>query len=159
MTAKERDEIPTKYFGLPEKEMFPMPDANHVEAAERDLDRADITSEEKSKVEREIKKRKKQLGMEVKKSFISENDKSGLQKAIDQIGITPIAEKYYPKGMRVLQCQIHGAYMAHYTDPNPVCPTCMTITNCSEGNGTTATEMEHYIDLRDMCSPTMNPHN
>ena len=82
---------------------------------------------------------------------------SALQKAVDQIGAMGINERYAPKGMKLFNCEIHGAYLGHYTDPNPLCPLCHAAT--AGGNGTTATQVEHFIDVRDMVAPPTNPHD
>jgi len=74
-------------------------------------------------------------------------DITRIQKSIEQIGLETVT-KYLPKGMKLCQCDMHGGYLAHYTDKNPLCPLCQVATNA--GNGTTASEVELYIDLHDM---------
>lgn len=83
---------------------------------------------------------------------------SNLQKAIDQIGQEVILERYQPKGMKLHFCQIHGAFLSHYSDKNPECTTCREMMASNEGNGTTATQVEHFINIRDMIAPPHNPH-
>lgn len=78
------------------------------------------------------------------KAMVKE-DKNGLQKAIDQIGEIGVL-RYLPKGLKLHNCDIHGKYLAHYKQDNPLCPLCPAPTG--NGNGTTATEVEHLIELR-----------
>lgn len=86
-------------------------------------------------------------------------DPSGLQKAIDQVGMDCVKERYLPRGMKLCDCPIHGAYLAHYTDDKMECPACAAIANANNGgNGTTATQVEHLINVRDMVAPQTNPH-
>lgn len=85
-------------------------------------------------------------------------DKNNLQKAIDQVGLEAVV-RYLPKGMSLHNCTMHGKYLAHYTTPADklTCPLCNFPTQ--DGNGTTATEVEHYIDIRDAVAPPHNPHS
>ncbi|MMZ43585.1 hypothetical protein D1872_51450 [compost metagenome] len=83
-------------------------------------------------------------------------DKNTIQKSIDQIGLSAV-ERYLPKGMRIHPCDIHGHFLAHYTDENPICPLC--IKHNPQAEGTNATDVELYIDLRDSIRPPTNPHN
>jgi hypothetical protein len=83
-------------------------------------------------------------------------DKNGLQKSIDQIGLEGVV-KYLPKGMKLHPCDLHGHFLSHYSDTNPTCPLCISHSPVAEG--VTATEVEHYIDIRDMIAPAHNPHN
>ena len=85
-------------------------------------------------------------------------DPNGLQKAVDQIGIVCIREKYEPKGFKVCNCEVHGYYLAPAGEENPQCPRCQEVVEVPGGNGTTATEVEHYINVRDMVVPPTNPH-
>lgn len=78
-----------------------------------------------------------------------------LQKAIDQLGEVTV-QRYLPKGMKINNCDIHGGFLSHYSDPNPLCPLC--IVPETKANGTDATDMEHYIDLKDAIAPGTNPH-
>ena len=77
-------------------------------------------------------------------------DKSVLSKAIDDIGLSAVA-RYLPKGYKIYPCDIHGHFLAHYTDREPVCPLC--IHHDPVADGVTATQIEHYIDLRDGINP------
>ena len=71
-----------------------------------------------------------------------------IQKAIDQIGLAGVA-KYLPKGMKLHTCEMHGMYLQHYTQSTPSCPACAHWASLNGGNGTTATEIEHFIDVKD----------
>lgn len=73
--------------------------------------------------------------------------KNGLQKSIDQIGEFNTL-RYLPKGMKICNCDVHGSYLAHYKTENPTCPLCPL--QDPSANGTNATEMEHYIDIKDV---------
>lgn len=77
-------------------------------------------------------------------------DKTGLQKAIDQLGLDAV-QRYLPKGMKINNCDMHGSYLSHYTQDQPICPLCITHNPAAEG--TTATEVEHYLDIRDGINP------
>lgn len=73
--------------------------------------------------------------------------KSILDMVMSQIG--PVA-RYLPKGMRIMNCDMHGSYLAHYKSKEPVCPVCKDMVpdpNNNQGNGPTASEVEHYIDI------------
>ena len=83
-------------------------------------------------------------------------DPSALQKAVDQIGVMGINDRYAPRGMKVYFCEIHGAYLSPIGEQNPTCPLCQAAT--TNGNGTTATQVEHFINVRDMVAPPTNPH-
>lgn len=72
-------------------------------------------------------------------------DRNHIQKAIDQIGLESIS-RYLPKGYKLCPCDLHGAYLTHYTAKEPLCPLCI---KTGGGEGVTATQVEHYIDLRD----------
>jgi hypothetical protein len=75
-------------------------------------------------------------------------DSNGLQKAIDQLGELTVA-RYLPKGMKLHPCLVHGHFLAHYKDANPVCPLCIPSTESGNGNGTTSEEVELFINLKD----------
>jgi hypothetical protein len=78
-----------------------------------------------------------------------------IQKSIDQIGQETVA-RYLPRGMKLHPCDIHGYFLSHYKDSNPTCPLC--ISHDATADGTTATQVEHYINLRDVLAPPHNPH-
>jgi hypothetical protein len=79
-----------------------------------------------------------------------------IQKAINQLGEITVG-RYLPKGAKLHDCDMHGKYLAHYTDSSALCPMC--IKHDPRAEGTTATEVELYIDLRDMLAPATNPHS
>ena len=70
---------------------------------------------------------------------------SGLQKSIDQLGME-LVTRYLPKGMKIHPCDLHGHYLAHYKEPDPVCPLCI---KTGGGEGTSATDIEHWINIKD----------
>ena len=75
--------------------------------------------------------------------------KTGLQQTIDQIGLGAVL-KSIPSGYKLSNCEMHGRYMAA---PNtqascPICPP------TPPANGTDASTIEHYIDIKDAISPT-----
>lgn len=79
---------------------------------------------------------------------------NGLQKAIDQIGIDAVS-KAIPAGSRIGMCDIHGAYMVH-SNSELVCPVCPST---PPANGESATDIEHYIDIREAVGiDGTNPH-
>lgn len=92
----------------------------------------------------------------VGKSMTTTNEKNAIQKSIDQIGLEATV-RYLPKGMKLYPCDIHGHYLAHYTDRMALCPLC--IEHNPEAEGTTATQVEHFIDIRDAIAPPTNPHS
>lgn len=69
-------------------------------------------------------------------------NKSMLDMVMSQIG--PVS-RYLPRGMEICQCEIHGSYLSHYKAKDKACPVCKE--SVSTGNGSTATQVEHYIDL------------
>jgi hypothetical protein len=75
-------------------------------------------------------------------------DKNGLQKAIDQIGKDAVI-KAIPMGSRIGMCDLHGAYMVH-SSSELCCPICPAT---PPANGETPTEVEHYIDLKNLLDP------
>ena len=79
--------------------------------------------------------------------------KSNLHKALSEV-VGQIGERYLPRGMKLYDCHIHGLFLAHYTTPadKVICPICAIPTQ--NGNGTTATQIEHYIDLKHGIDPT-----
>lgn len=82
------------------------------------------------------------------------DNKSGLQKAIDQIGEDAV-RKSIPLGAKIGMCDLHGAYMVNIGS-EMVCPICPTV---PEPNGTNATDIDHYIDVKEFVDPTsgINP--
>jgi hypothetical protein len=71
--------------------------------------------------------------------------KNNIQKAIDQIGEYAVSKAI---GAAVLhRCEIHGMY-ACPTGQEPSCPL------CPDPNGTDATQVEHYIDMKNFLDPT-----
>lgn len=79
--------------------------------------------------------------------------KNDIQKSIDQIGEDAVI-RYLPKGMKLCSCDIHGKFLCHYSDSNPICPLCANVTN--EGNGQDATSTELAINLRDLAQTVEN---
>ena len=79
-------------------------------------------------------------------------NRNELQKAVDQIGEVGVIQ-YLPKGMKLHDCPIHGKFLSHYKDSNPLCPLCNTATN--DGNGVNATDAEVAIDIRDALQAAM----
>ena len=79
---------------------------------------------------------------------------SDLQKAIDQLSLDTV-ERQLPKDVVIHMCEIHGGFIARKDDTNPMCPLCHAYesTEPNTGNGTTATEMELLIDLKDSITP------
>lgn len=80
-------------------------------------------------------------------------DINGIQKSINQIGIESV-QRYLPKGARLHNCEVHGGYLSHYKDKNPLCPLC--IQHDPKAEGTTASDTELYIDLRDKAQQIAN---
>lgn len=81
---------------------------------------------------------------------------NNIQKSIDQIGIMAVA-RYLPKGMKLQPCDMHGHFLTHYSTKEPLCPLCVTHSDVAEG--TTATQVEHYIDLRDAATSPFSSDN
>lgn len=85
-------------------------------------------------------------------------EKNNLQKSIDQLSMDTV-RRYLPKGMAIHPCDLHGHFLAHYSNNNPTCPLC--IKHDPQAEGTTASEVELYIDLRDAMQQgtvTLAPH-
>lgn len=77
--------------------------------------------------------------------------KSMLDMVMSQIGDV---SRYLPKGMALRQCHMHGSYLQHYKQ-EANCPTCASmLPDGVSGNGTSPTQIEYYIDIRD----GINPH-
>jgi hypothetical protein len=81
--------------------------------------------------------------------------KNELQKAIDHLGYDATV-RYLPRGMRIDNCDVHGGFLTHYKAKEALCPLC--IKQDPAANGTTATEVEHFINIRDVLAPGQNPH-
>lgn len=95
------------------------------------------------------------------------NQKNNLQKAIDQVGLEAVMKPYTPQ-FDLANCEMHGHYAVPKGDTSMLCPICsMPDTPHSAGNGETATEVEHYIDIKDAIHSAMgvspklldNPHH
>lgn len=78
-------------------------------------------------------------------------DNTGIQKSIDQIGIEAVT-RYLPKGAKLHSCPLHGYFLAHYKDTDPICSAC---TSTGSGEGTTATSVEHWINIKDEVQHTV----
>ena len=65
--------------------------------------------------------------------------KTALQKAMDQIGEEAVI-KAIPAGAKLGRCDVHGAYLVMGEACCPICP---------DPNGMDATQVEHYINLRE----------
>lgn len=82
--------------------------------------------------------------------------KNDIQKSIDQIGLGAVT-RYLPKGMKLCDCDIHGKFLCHYSDSNPMCPLCANVTN--SGNGQDATQTELAINFRDLANTCEEVHS
>jgi len=78
--------------------------------------------------------------------------KSELQKSIDQIGYDAVS-KAIPLGAKIGMCTMHGAYMVH-SEAEMCCPICPAT---PPANGTTATAVEHFININPMQELGTNP--
>jgi hypothetical protein len=67
-------------------------------------------------------------------------EKNNLQKTIDQIGKDAVSKSLSHAGISIGFCDVHGHY--NFTSNN-ICPL------CPKANGDTATEVEHYINVRE----------
>lgn len=81
---------------------------------------------------------------------VNMDKKHPMEDVIKSIGIDG-AQKYLPKGMKLLYCDLHGHYLQHYKTDG-LCPLC--VAHDAKAEGTTATEVEHYINIRDLIDPT-----
>lgn len=75
-----------------------------------------------------------------------------LQKAVNQIGYDAVS-KAIPLGARLGNCDIHGVYMVN-SEAEICCPICP---NTPPANGTTATQVEHFINVNPMQAVGTNP--
>lgn len=73
--------------------------------------------------------------------------KNNIQNAIDQVGMDAVSKSIGAVALH--NCDVHGMYLAN-EDGCPLCP---------KANGTSATEVEHYIDIKELVDPTsgINP--
>ncbi len=67
-----------------------------------------------------------------------------INELVKSIGIGTV-ERYLPRGMKLGYCDMHGHYLKHYTSDG-ICPQC--IGHDPKSDGTTASDMEHYIEIR-----------
>lgn len=67
-------------------------------------------------------------------------DKNNIQHAIDQLGIDVVSKSLHTSGIHLGNCDLHGQYAYKETPNCPLCPA---------PNGVTATEVEHFIDIKD----------
>lgn len=67
--------------------------------------------------------------------------KNGMQNVMDQIGYDAVAKSITHAGMSIGFCDVHGHY-GFTTDKS--CPA------CPSANGVTATDVEHYINVREV---------
>lgn len=78
--------------------------------------------------------------------------KNGLQAVIDQIGIDSVRKSM--GAIHIGQCDAHGSYgynPSSTTAGHDLCPLCPHLEN---SNGTSATEVEHYLDIKAAIDPT-----
>jgi hypothetical protein len=68
--------------------------------------------------------------------------KNNIQNAIDQLGYDVVRKSM--GDIQIGNCTMHGQYAMVNEGLCPICPS---------PNGTTPTEIEHYIDIIDMVSP------
>ena len=76
--------------------------------------------------------------------------KNELQKAIEQIGYEAV-RKAIPVGAKMGNCDLHGMYMMAPDATALCCPSCP---NLPDPNGVTATDVEHYINIKDALDPS-----
>lgn len=70
LSYEEKKELPDSIFGLPERREYPMPDAEHVRAAEAYF--RYCPEELKPKLAKEILKRAKEYGVDVESETVRE---------------------------------------------------------------------------------------
>lgn len=68
--------------------------------------------------------------------------RNNIQKAIDQVGYEAVMKSM--GGIQLGNCTMHGQYAMVSDGTCPICP---------NPNGTTPTEVEHYINIKDMVDP------
>lgn len=68
LTAEGRDELPDSAFGIPDKREFPMPDAEHVRAAESRFHFA--SDKDKPELARRILAKANEFGVEVESRHV-----------------------------------------------------------------------------------------
>lgn len=95
----------------------------------------------------------------LQKSYTEEPNE--IQKAMDQIGYDAVVGVVRPHG-NMRYCDMHGYYLAtevvegvDHPANEDVCPLC--ISHNPEAEGTTATDMELYIDLKDAIESAVEP--
>ena len=66
--------------------------------------------------------------------------KNGLQQAIEQLGEETVQKSITHAGISIGFCDLHGHYGFTTTKSCPACPS---------ANGVTATDVEHYINVRE----------
>lgn len=81
-------------------------------------------------------------------------EKHPINDVIKSIGMDTTV-RYLPKGMKLHACDVHGHFLAHYKDDNPLCSLCTARDPRSEG--ITASEVELYIDLDPLQALGTNP--
>lgn len=81
---------------------------------------------------------------------MTNNTKTQLQKAIDQIGMEAVQKSITHAGISIGFCDLHGHYGFTTDKTCPLCPS---------ANGQTATEVEHFINIKEAIDPTagINP--
>ena len=67
-------------------------------------------------------------------------EKSNIQRAIEQLGEETVRKSITHAGISLGFCDLHGHYAFTGDAKCPLCP---------DANGTTATDVEHYIDVRE----------
>jgi hypothetical protein len=81
-----------------------------------------------------------------KERNLAVDKKHPLEDVIKSIGADGVS-KYLPKGMKLHYCDLHGHYLSHYSGEG-LCSLCVNPN--PEANGTSASEIEHYINIREM---------
>lgn len=73
--------------------------------------------------------------------------KNNIQTAIDQVGIEAVSKSI--GAVALGNCDLHGMYAVVGDTGCPLCP---------NANGTTASEVEHFLDIKALYDPTSG-HN